>query len=47
MNNVTAQVVIVGGGPAGLTAAIALADAGLETALIAKPPQARRSRSPR
>ncbi|MEI7805729.1 MAG: UbiH/UbiF family hydroxylase [Hyphomicrobiales bacterium] len=34
----TAQVIVVGGGPAGLTAAIALAGAGIETALIAKPP---------
>ena len=32
----TVQVAIVGGGPAGLTAAIALAEAGIETALIAK-----------
>ena len=29
--------VVVGGGPAGLTAAIALAEAGVETALVAKP----------
>ena len=29
--------VVIGGGPAGLTAAIALADAGVETALVAKP----------
>jgi 2-octaprenyl-6-methoxyphenol hydroxylase len=34
----TVQVAIVGGGPAGLTAAIALATAGVETALIARPP---------
>ena len=40
MSSVTADVVIIGGGPAGLTAAIALADAGLETALVAKPPHA-------
>jgi len=33
----TAEVVIIGGGPAGLTAAIALAGAGVETALISKP----------
>ena len=33
----TVQVAIVGGGPAGLTAAIALAQAGVETALIARP----------
>jgi 2-octaprenyl-6-methoxyphenol hydroxylase len=32
------QVVVVGGGPAGLTAAIALASAGVETALVAKAP---------
>jgi 2-octaprenyl-6-methoxyphenol hydroxylase len=32
------EVVIVGGGPAGLTAAIALASAGVETALVAKSP---------
>jgi 2-octaprenyl-6-methoxyphenol hydroxylase len=34
----TVQVAVVGGGPAGLTAAIALASAGVETALIARPP---------
>jgi len=46
MSDLTAEVVIVGGGPAGLTAAIALASAGVETALIAKPivaPDARTS----
>ena len=32
----TVQVAIVGGGPAGLTAAIALAEAGIDTALITK-----------
>ncbi len=32
----TVQVAVVGGGPAGLTAAIALAEAGIETALIAR-----------
>ena len=32
----TVQVAIVGGGPAGLTAAIALAEADIETALIAR-----------
>jgi 2-octaprenyl-6-methoxyphenol hydroxylase len=32
----TVQVAIVGGGPAGLTAAIALAEAGIETVLIAR-----------
>jgi len=36
MSGLRAEVVIVGGGPAGLTAAIALASAGVETALIAK-----------
>jgi 2-octaprenyl-6-methoxyphenol hydroxylase len=34
----TVEVAIVGGGPAGLTAAIALASAGVETALIARRP---------
>ena len=34
MNAITAEIVIVGGGPAGLTAAIALAAAGVETAVI-------------
>lgn len=33
-----AEVAVVGGGPAGLTAAIALARAGVETILISKPP---------
>src|SRR5580700_11594959 len=37
MSGKSAEVVIVGGGPAGLTAAIALAGAGVETALVAKP----------
>jgi 2-octaprenyl-6-methoxyphenol hydroxylase len=36
----TVEVAIVGGGPAGLTAAIALAEAGIETALIAQRPAA-------
>src|SRR5260370_40768728 len=36
----TVEVAIVGGGPAGLTAAIALAAAGIETALIARRPAA-------
>ena len=36
----TVEVAVVGGGPAGLTAAIALAAAGIETALIAKAPPA-------
>lgn len=35
--SLTVEVAIVGGGPAGLTAAIALADAGIKTALIARP----------
>jgi 2-octaprenyl-6-methoxyphenol hydroxylase len=38
MTSVTAEVVVVGGGPAGLTAAIALAGAGIETALVATAP---------
>jgi 2-octaprenyl-6-methoxyphenol hydroxylase len=38
MSRLRAEVVIVGGGPAGLTAAIALASAGVETALVAEPP---------
>ena len=37
MSATSVEVVIVGGGPAGLTAAIALADAGIETALVARP----------
>jgi 2-octaprenyl-6-methoxyphenol hydroxylase len=36
----SAEVVIVGGGPVGLTAAIALASAGVETVLVAKGPAA-------
>jgi 2-octaprenyl-6-methoxyphenol hydroxylase len=36
----TVEVAVVGGGPAGLTAAIALASAGIETALIARQPPA-------
>ena len=35
----SAEVVVVGGGPAGLTAAIALADAGIATALVAGRPR--------
>src|SRR4051812_13966886 len=38
MRRGTVEVAVVGGGPAGLTAAIALASAGIETALIAKVP---------
>src|SRR5688572_12633187 len=34
MEQTTSEVVVVGGGPAGLTAAIALAQAGVDTALI-------------
>jgi 2-octaprenyl-6-methoxyphenol hydroxylase len=41
----TAEVVVVGGGPAGLTAAIALATAGVETALVARPAQAADNRT--
>lgn len=37
MTDTTAEVVVVGGGPAGLTAAIALAGAGIETAVVAMP----------
>lgn len=40
MKQTTAEVVVVGGGPAGLTTAIALATAGVETALVAMPPTA-------
>ena len=36
MRDLTTEVAVVGGGPAGLTAAIALASAGVETVLIAK-----------
>jgi 2-octaprenyl-6-methoxyphenol hydroxylase len=35
--NRTVDAVVIGGGPAGLTAAIALSDAGVETALVARP----------
>ena len=37
MSGRSAEVVIIGGGPVGLTAAIALASAGVETALVARP----------
>ncbi len=37
MSGKSVEVVIVGGGPVGLMAAIALADAGVETALVARP----------
>src|SRR4029077_1668244 len=40
MERHTIEVAVVGGGPAGLTAAIALAAAGVETALIAQAPPA-------
>ena len=40
MSGKSVDVAIVGGGPVGLTAAIALADAGIETALVAKPARA-------
>ena len=36
---IEAEVVVVGGGPAGLTAAIALAAAGVETALVSPRPR--------
>ena len=38
-SNATAQAVVVGAGPAGLTAAIALAVGGIETVLVAKRPE--------
>lgn len=38
MSKLTAEVAVVGGGPAGLTAAIALGRAGVETVLISKRP---------
>jgi 2-octaprenyl-6-methoxyphenol hydroxylase len=38
-SNLTAQAVVVGAGPAGLTAAIALAVGGVETMLVAKRPE--------
>jgi 2-octaprenyl-6-methoxyphenol hydroxylase len=37
MADVTSDVVVIGGGPAGLTAAIALAAAGVDTAVVARP----------
>jgi 2-octaprenyl-6-methoxyphenol hydroxylase len=40
MERQSVEVAVVGGGPAGLTAAIAVASAGVETALISKPPPA-------
>jgi 2-octaprenyl-6-methoxyphenol hydroxylase len=40
MERFSAEVAVVGGGPAGLTAAIALAAAGVETALVSRAPPA-------
>jgi 2-octaprenyl-6-methoxyphenol hydroxylase len=40
MSGKTTEVAVVGGGPAGLTAAIALASAGVHTTLLARRPQA-------
>src|SRR5437764_9367872 len=40
MERQSVEVAVVGGGPTGLTAAVALASAGIETALIAKAPPA-------
>ena len=45
MNQTIAEVVVVGGGPAGLTAAIALAGAGIETTLVAMPAAAHDNRT--
>ena len=45
MNRTIAEVVVVGGGPAGLTAAIALAGAGIETAVVAMPAAAHDNRT--
>ena len=45
MQNLAAEVVIVGGGPAGLTAAIALAGAGVATALVDPPATAADNRT--
>lgn len=45
MTSVTAEVVVVGGGPVGLTAAIALAGAGVETALVATLPASHDNRT--
>ena len=40
MTNLTSEAIVIGGGPAGLTTAIALASAGVETTLIARTPVA-------
>jgi 2-octaprenyl-6-methoxyphenol hydroxylase len=40
MERISAEVTVIGGGPAGLTAAIALAAAGVETALVSRTPPA-------
>ena len=45
MNISSVEVVVVGGGPVGLTAAIALAGAGVEAALVAKPARATDNRT--
>jgi 2-octaprenyl-6-methoxyphenol hydroxylase len=45
MNHTIAEVAVVGGGPAGLTAAIALAGTGVETAVVAMPPAAHDNRT--
>jgi 2-octaprenyl-6-methoxyphenol hydroxylase len=45
MTPMTTEVVVVGGGPVGLTAAIALASAGVETTLIAMPAAAADNRT--
>jgi 2-octaprenyl-6-methoxyphenol hydroxylase len=45
VETLSAEVVVVGGGPAGMTAAIALAEAGIETALVCSRPQSRDNRT--
>src|SRR5215467_4116062 len=45
MDHLTSEVAIVGAGPAGLTAAIAFASAGVETALVARLPTASDART--